>query len=176
MKFNLMQITLTLKLKFKTLNNFHLYGTSNLIDMGSDIATHVWPTTTWNVQCSCMLTCIWTVLPQFVNNDVFSNLPSPFSDSRHPLLGGARPPSSLAPLPSPLPTFLPHSPLLPSALARIPRPPSPSDPRFVILYIIHLFWGESLGNKAETLTLKSQLTLTDTHPLTEAKTLPQPGL
>jgi len=57
------------------------------------------------------------------------NLPSPFSDSRHPLLGGSRPTSSLPALPSPIPSFLPHSPLLPSALARIPRPPSPADPR-----------------------------------------------
>jgi len=58
------------------------------------------------------------------------NLPSPFSDSGHPLLGGARAPAPLAALNSPIVApFLPNTSLIPPALARIPRPPSPSDPR-----------------------------------------------
>ena len=60
-----------------------------------------------------------------------SNLPSPFSDSGHPLLGGARAPAPLAALNSPIVApFLPNTSLIPPALARIPRPPSPSDPRY----------------------------------------------
>ena len=62
-----------------------------------------------------------------------SNLPSPFSDSGHPLLGGARPPAPLTALNSPIVApFLPNTSLIPPALARIPRPPSPSDPRYAL--------------------------------------------
>jgi len=58
-----------------------------------------------------------------------SNLPSPFSDSRHPLLGGAGHTHHHAPSLAPsLPPFLP-TPLLPPGLTRLPRAPSPSDPR-----------------------------------------------
>ena len=62
-----------------------------------------------------------------------SNLPSPFSDSGHPILGGARAPAPLTALNSPIVApFLPNTSLIPPALARIPRPPSPSDPRYAL--------------------------------------------
>jgi hypothetical protein len=57
-----------------------------------------------------------------------SNLPSPFSDNRHPLLGGSPHHHHASSLTSSLPPFLP-SPLLPPGLARLPSAPSPSDPR-----------------------------------------------